>query len=80
MDIGKLDPTALEFTEEEMDALAEVLKKAEQIKNDKTLHRLVLKHIDKKVDSFKSVDDLRAHEKKLAAKKEEADDGDGDDD
>lgn len=66
MDIDKIDPTSLEFTTEELDALAQILSKAKQIESDKTLHRLVIKHIDKKVEDFKSVDDLKKHSMNLA--------------
>ena len=71
MDISEIDPTALEFTNEELDALGMILTKAQEIQKDLTLYRLVMKHIDKKIKDFKSVDDLKKHSMNLA--KEEAD-------
>lgn len=66
MDISKINPKALEFTEEELDALTQILAKAEEIKKDSTLYRLVQKHADKKITEFKSVEDLKKHSKNLA--------------
>jgi flavoprotein len=65
MDISQIDVKALEFTQEELDALADILVKAKEIQEDHTLMRLVSKHAERKVTEFKSVEDLKNHSKNL---------------
>ena len=82
MDLNKIDPAALEFSDEEMDALVQILTKADQIQKDHTLMRLVQKHMDKSVKEIKSMDDLKKHAKRLdeesRAKEKEPDDDEDD--
>lgn len=79
MDLDKLDPSATEFTKEELDGFSQILSKAKLIEEDKTLHRLVMRHIDKTVKDFKSIDDLKQHSKNLAKDDEKKTDDEQDD-
>lgn len=59
MNISKVDLTQNEFTDEELDAMSEILTKADEIKGDKALFKLVSKHMKDKSKKYTSVADLR---------------------
>ena len=60
MKISDIDTEQMEFSEEELDGMVDILTKAEEIKADKALYRLVQKQMRKSVKKIKSVSDLRA--------------------
>lgn len=59
MNVSEIDTSQMEFSEEELDAMVEILTKAEEIKADPPLLKLVEKHGRKKVKSIESMSDLR---------------------
>ena len=48
------------YTDSEMDQMSDILLIAKEITDDEALYRLVQGYMLKKVDSIKSIDDLRA--------------------
>lgn len=60
MNIAKVDLSQNEFNDEELDAMSEILAKADEIRGDKALLKLVSKHMNDKSRQYKSVADLRA--------------------
>lgn len=68
MKLADIDTTAMEFTEEELDYMGEVLVKAEEIRADKKLYELVESHMKKRADQITSVADLRKKHQELALK------------
>jgi hypothetical protein len=59
MKLEDLDPKKDEYTEEELSGFVEILIKAEQIKADSMLYRLVQKHMKRQKKKIDSVADLR---------------------
>lgn len=60
MNIAKVDTSQTEFTGEELDAMVDILTKAKEIEGDKSLFKLVKKHMKEKTKKYTSVADLRA--------------------
>lgn len=55
----KIDTTQMEFSEEELQTMGEILLKAEEIKADKQLYDLVQKSMKKKAKAINSTEELR---------------------
>ena len=56
----ELDIDKNEFSEDELDMMIDVLEKAEAIKEDGPLFKIVKKRMGEKVKSIKSMEDLRS--------------------
>jgi len=67
MQIADIDPAQDEFTEDELDAMIDVLEKAEAIKEDSALLKIVQRRMKSKVKSIESLADLRAVASEKAA-------------
>lgn len=57
--IEKIDPKADEFSEEELETMAEIVLKAKAIQDDTMLMALVERHMRKKKRAIESLEDLR---------------------
>lgn len=67
--IKDINPKNSEFTEDELDAMAMLLQKAEEIRDDSALYGLIKDHIKKTTKELNSIADLRslAYEKSKAS-------------
>ena len=67
IDISKIDTTQNEFSEEELDTMIEILKKADEIQADSALFSIVRKRMKDQVKAITSLEDLntRYNEKVL---------------
>lgn len=68
MKLEDIDTKKDGWTDEELDALVDILVKAEEIKTDSVLYKLVQQHMKKKKKKIDSVADLRAKEQELGAR------------
>lgn len=55
----KIDTTLMEFSQEELQTMGEILLKAEEIEADKQLYNLVRKSMRKKAKAITSTEELR---------------------
>ena len=58
--IQDVDITKNEFTEEELDSLIDILEKAEAVKEDSALFRIVKNRMGAKVKTMSSLSDLKS--------------------
>ena len=67
IDISKIDPSQNEFSEEELDTMIEILKKADEIQSDSALFSIIRKRMKDQVKAITSLEDLntRYNEKVL---------------
>lgn len=66
MKIAAIDPTAAEFSGEELDAMVELLAKADAIRADRELHDRVKERAKNKAKEISSVAELRKKREELS--------------
>ncbi len=67
MKLSEIDTKKQEYTDDELDALVDILIKAKEIEGDSTLYKVVQAHMKKKTKAIKSVADLKAKAAELAS-------------